>query len=185
MRYLSSKNTHGFSLMEILVVIAIVGILTSILVVNYNQARQSSRDKIRQSDLKALQLAIELYRSQNGTYPAQGCGTPGAQWAGPGPHSASWGASCPEYIIGLVPDYIAKLPTDPSRENEDNVGYIYITDPSRSVYKLMAHRSVESNFVTSFANEFSRCPNVTLPNCPDVESNENIYAVYSLGAEGW
>ncbi len=181
-----SKNNKGFSLIEILVVIAIIGILTSILVVNYNEARENSRDKIRKSDLKSLQLAIELYKSQNGQYPAMGCGTPGTHWAGSGPHSASWGASCDVYIAGLVPDYIGKLPADPSRESEDNTGYIYTTDAGRTSYKLLAHQSVESNFITSFADEFARCPSLG-GSCTNLTDPwvRATYAIYSVGAEQW
>ena len=178
-----AKKSQGFSLIEILVVISIVGILTSILVVNYNQARQNSRDKIRMSDLKSLQLAIELYKSQNGTYPTQGCGS-GSQWAGPGPYDQSWGASCENYILGLVPDYIGKLPRDPSREDEMNTGYLYRSDGNS--YKLLAHQSVESSFITSFADEFARCPALGggCTNLSDLWVRAT-YGVYSAGAEQW
>ncbi len=175
-----TKSRKGFTLIEVLIVVAIIGILTAILVVNYNEARKNSRDKVRKSDLKSLQLALELYKAQNGQYPAAGCGAPA--WAGPGPHSASWGTSCDEYIVGLVPEYLPALPRDPNQENTDNVGYIYMSNGSS--YKALVHRSVESARITSFDDEFSRCPR-SGPNCPSVAANDTIYAVYSAGAEDW
>lgn len=173
----------GFTLIELLVVIAIISVLMAVLFASFSSARESARDSARQSDLKELQLAIELYKSQNGVYPAQGCGTPGGTWAGPGPQP-SWGSNCSTYIIGLVPEYLPSLPTDPSREQETGVGFMYQTNAARTVYKAMVHRSVESKFITSYADEFSRCPSSSV-NCPSVGSVANIYAVYSLGAENW
>lgn len=172
----------GFTLIELLVVIAIISILTAVLVASFDSARKSSRDAARQSELKELQLAIELYKSQNGVYPAQGCGTPGT-WAGPGPQPG-WGTDCDTYILGLVPEYLPSLPTDPLKEDDTGVGFMYTTNSTQTAYKAMVHRSVESKLVTSYADEFSRCPSAG-PNCPSVGSNSDVYAVYSLGAEGW
>ncbi len=179
---LQSDKRKGFTLIEVLIVVAIIGILTAILVANYNEARKNSRDKVRKSDLKSLQLAIELYKAQHGQYPAQGCGTPGSNWAGPGLHSAGWGASCATYITGLAPEYIPALPTDPNQEEIDNTGMLYMTDATRQSYKVLLHYSVESNFVTSYSDEFARCPR-SCGSCTTLQNN--VYAVYSAGAECW
>lgn len=180
-----SRARSGFTLIEILVVIAIIGIILSILTVNFNEARKKSRDKARQSDLKSLQLAIETYKAQNnGLYPQAGCSAGGNVWVTPGQVSGGFDVSCPEYVMGLVPDYIAALPTDPSMENETGKGFMYRTDNTRSTYKVMVNRSVETDLITSFDNEFSRCPYVT-SSCPTVAANANVYAVYSVGAEDW
>lgn len=67
------KNNNwakGFSLIELLVVIAIIGILAAGGGVYYSQARKQSRDLKRQSDLAAIQSALELYYSDNKSYPA-------------------------------------------------------------------------------------------------------------------
>lgn len=180
----------GFTLVEVLVVVAIIGILVSVVSLNFNEARQNSRDKVRMAELKQAQLALEVYKAQHGRYPEMGCSAPdgsgGHIWTGPGLHTASWGLQCDTgYIAGLAPEFIPKLPTDPNRESEDNTGYIYSTNTDGTAYKLMVHRSVESNFITAFTDEFSRCPDVDPPNCPNVASNQNIYAVYSAGAEDW
>lgn len=185
-----SRSRSGFTLIEILVVIAIIGIILSILTVNFNEARKKSRDKARQSDLKSLQLAIETYKAQNnGLYPPSGCSPANNDndnnvWVTPGPVSASGFRSCPEYVKGLVPDYIAALPSDPSMENDTDKGFMYRTDNARTYYKVMVNRSVETDLITSFDDEFSRCPYVTTA-CPSVAANANIYSVYSVGAEDW
>lgn len=56
------RKANAFTLIEILVVIAIIGALTGILLPNFMAARERSRDAQRKSDLKQLQKALELYK---------------------------------------------------------------------------------------------------------------------------
>ncbi|MFC1733486.1 type II secretion system protein [candidate division KSB1 bacterium] len=63
------KNKQGFTLIELLVVIAIIGILSSVVLASLNSARQKSRDARRISDIKQIQLALELYFDSNANYP--------------------------------------------------------------------------------------------------------------------
>ena len=64
------NNNHGFSMIEILVVSTIMIILTTIALVSYRQATQSSRNAKRKSDILSVQQQLVLYRSDNGCYPA-------------------------------------------------------------------------------------------------------------------
>lgn len=182
------KNVHsriGFTLIEIMVVIAIISILASVLYVNFNNAREASRDQVRKTDLKQLQLAIELYKAQNGRYPAAGCSA--AAWAGSGPVNTAGYTSCDEWIVGLVPEFIAELPADPTDESENNQGFFYRTDSAGSMYKIKVYQSVERNLITSYQQEFARCPSPSgNAFCPAGTSPEsNTYALYSFGAERW
>ena len=52
-----------------MVVIAIIGILASIVLAALNSARQRSRDVRRLADINQLQKAIELYYDDTGSYP--------------------------------------------------------------------------------------------------------------------
>jgi type II secretory pathway pseudopilin PulG len=57
--------------MELLIVIAIIGILVSVSVVSYSSAQKKGRDARRHSDMKALQNAWEQYYADNGgNYPS-------------------------------------------------------------------------------------------------------------------
>lgn len=180
------KNKRAFTLIEVLVVISIIGILMSILVLNFEESRNRARDNVRKSDLKSVQLALEVYKAQNGKYPDPGCGVApygsAGGWAGPGPNSAGWGTSCSTYIVGLAPDYIPALPNDPNQENVDNTGYLYTTNADRSSYKLLSHMAVESLYVNSYADEFARWPKDCGSGIP---LQNGVYAVYSAGAECW
>lgn len=65
------ERNLGFTLIELLVVIAIIGVLASIVLASLNNARQKSRDARRLTDVKQIQLALELFFDGEGnTYPA-------------------------------------------------------------------------------------------------------------------
>ena len=67
------NRMSGFTLIELLVVIAIIGVLASIVLASLNSARKKSRDARRITDIKQIQLALELYfDSQGSTYPPSG-----------------------------------------------------------------------------------------------------------------
>lgn len=68
-------NRHGFSLLEILVVISIIGILLAIAVSSYSNAQRKSRDARRKTDLKAIQQSAEQYYSVCGYKYPTGLGT--------------------------------------------------------------------------------------------------------------
>lgn len=73
------KAINGFTLIELLVVIAIIGVLASIVLASLNNARRKSRDARRITDVKQIQLALELYFDGTGAnaYPpsnANACG---------------------------------------------------------------------------------------------------------------
>ena len=56
---------QGFTLLEMLIVIAIIGILISIGVASYTQAQIKARNARRQADIKSVQTAIEQYYADN------------------------------------------------------------------------------------------------------------------------
>ncbi|MBT9171369.1 MAG: Type II secretion system protein G [Actinobacteria bacterium] len=59
----------GFTLIEILVVVAIVGLLSSVVLVGLGPFRARGRDARRIADLRQTQNALELYFVRNGLYP--------------------------------------------------------------------------------------------------------------------
>jgi prepilin-type N-terminal cleavage/methylation domain-containing protein len=147
------SNKQGFTLIEILVVVAIVSLLSGVVAVSSIQSGQKSRDAKRQADLQALQSAVELYKNKNGRYPA-GCNGVDT-WAGQlGTDYACTNGST-QYITGLAPEFIPVLPLD-KKLNTTNSGYIYRVNADGTVYKIKAHRTVESEVVT-YTHEFKPC----------------------------
>lgn len=64
-----SNLKKGFTLIELLVVISIIGLLSSVVLGSLNTARAKARDARRFSDMRQVQLALELYRDKWGFYP--------------------------------------------------------------------------------------------------------------------
>jgi prepilin-type N-terminal cleavage/methylation domain-containing protein len=60
----------GFTLIEMLVVISLIGILAALALVSFTSSQKQTRDVTRKSDLKQYQTTIENYANQNnGVYP--------------------------------------------------------------------------------------------------------------------
>ncbi|MBU2220023.1 prepilin-type N-terminal cleavage/methylation domain-containing protein, partial [Patescibacteria group bacterium] len=67
---LALSPSKGFTLIELLVVIAIIGILATIVMVSLNTARAKARDARRISDVRQIQLALQMHYDSVGSYPA-------------------------------------------------------------------------------------------------------------------
>lgn len=62
----------GFTLVELLVVVGIIGVLASVSIVSLNSVRQKGRDAKRISEVKQMQSGLEAYFTNAGSYPVQG-----------------------------------------------------------------------------------------------------------------
>lgn len=93
----NSKLQKGFTLVELLVVMMIIGVLFAILMVNFKGVKERTRDGQRKSDLRQIQSALELYRADQGRYPDSPLPTCGSSLTGGSPPTT----------------YIQKVPCDP------------------------------------------------------------------------
>lgn len=100
----------GFTLIELLVVISLIGILMGILLVSYQGTRKSARDGRRKADLEQIRSALEMCRSDTGSYPA--------------------GSSLP----GTCSTYLSSVPKDPLDPT-----YIYKYSSDGVTYSLCAY----------------------------------------------
>lgn len=63
------KNNRGFTIVELLIVIVVIGILAALVVVTYNGIQQKARDTERKTDINAMHGQLEAFQAQNGRYP--------------------------------------------------------------------------------------------------------------------
>lgn len=68
-------NQKGFTLLELLVVISIIGILIVLAAASYSVAQQRGRDARRRGDLKSMQNAFEQYYASNSSSYSADCDT--------------------------------------------------------------------------------------------------------------
>lgn len=67
------KTQSGFTLVEILIVIALIGVLAGLFVTQYPSVQRRSRDTQRRSDIKQYQTAVEAFANRsNGNFPNSG-----------------------------------------------------------------------------------------------------------------
>ncbi|MCX6704946.1 MAG: prepilin-type N-terminal cleavage/methylation domain-containing protein, partial [Candidatus Woesebacteria bacterium] len=67
---LKNKKGAGFTLVELLVVIAVLGVLVTIGLTSFTSAQMRGRDTQRKSDLKEVSSSLEIYYNDYGRYPS-------------------------------------------------------------------------------------------------------------------
>lgn len=154
------KKKKGFTLLEILLVIALIGILVTIIIVASNPIARlaSARNDIRKSDIRKIEGALIQYRLQEGAYPA---GLSSTLKEICDPDIANPATNCGSSYINLsalVPTYIQSIPQDPN-DNDivDGSGYSVAVDVMRNIIAVKAIQAESSANVSI---------NDPLPNTP-------------------
>jgi prepilin-type N-terminal cleavage/methylation domain-containing protein len=179
----------GFTLIEVMVVVAIISILATAVFSNFGGAREAAKDKAFAAELKEVQLAIELYKAQKGNYP------PAQDFSGVSGCSnttffgfISDSISCTVYpvIDELVPNFIAELP-DRGDSANTACNLVYQVSTDGSWYKLTAEQC-HSEVATAaegiqIGDPLARCASTCLTCDPSSASYYTSYAIYSDGGQ--
>ena len=64
------KRNQGFTIVELLIVIVVIGILALLVITTYSGIQAKARNSKRQTDVQSLQTQLEAFFSQNGYYPS-------------------------------------------------------------------------------------------------------------------
>ena len=94
-----TKREEGFTLVEMMVVLVIIGLLATVVIINVMPATDRAARTRVQADLSTLEQAIEMYRLENLRYP-----------------------TTDEGLASLTPNYVRRLPNDPW-----NSPYVYVS----------------------------------------------------------
>jgi type II secretion system protein G len=110
MYVLTTHTRRGFTLIELLIVIAIIGIISSVVYASLKLSPQKARDTQRTTDIANLQLALRLYKDENGKYPSFEGGTVIGR-GGP--------------IDTMLAPYFSTIPRDPLQTSDGKYEYYY------------------------------------------------------------
>jgi prepilin-type N-terminal cleavage/methylation domain-containing protein len=155
------SRKKGFTLIEVLVVVAIIGTLASLIYANFGSARNNARNKAMRTSLSEVQLALETYKAQYKIYP--------------------------DTLTDLKNlNFISDLPTAAQSGNSAcSITYTALPVGTATYYKLTAARCIAGATIAT-DDEFARCP-TTCPssgNCTTgVAAFTESLAIYSAGGQ--
>lgn len=117
------KTSTAFTLIELLIVVAIIGILAAIAVPNFINAQVRAKCATTQSDLRALSTALESYHIDNNMYP-------------PTPNTAGNMRYARLAKLTSPVAYMTTVPLDPFRKGIDPANAGSLFQPEDSAYPL-------------------------------------------------
>jgi len=141
----NNKTSLGFTIVELLIVIVVIGILAAITIVSFNGVQDKAKFAQKRADIIALQKIVEMHKAETGSYPS----TAGA-WR----FQRQVGNN---FIPGVVPNYANVLPsiTDgPTPVSNTNNTYAYRSNGTE--YKLIRFNAVAEGGVAD--GEYAQVP---------------------------
>lgn len=112
---LVGKVGQGFTLIEMLVVISLIGILAALALVSFSASQKQARDTTRKSDLKQYQTALEQYANlTNGLFPSRTSAV------------SAYSTLCSDLNVRIEPDISCSQ--DPKNSSDSGFEYRYISN---------------------------------------------------------
>ena len=143
-----SYKVKGFTLVELLVVMAVIGILASLSVPVLNSVRVRSRDTKRKADIDSIKKALIIYYEDKKTFPIS---------SGDNSCSTDWdcigtGFEALKGSKGLIPLYSDKLPDDPKMiivsdplSDGKSFAYMYLSCPTTVSIGTICEGALKTN----------------------------------------
>lgn len=142
------KRSKGFTLIELMVVIAVIGILASIALVSLTGVQRSARDAQRKSDLASYRTALEGSYAQgtsNQSYPGTAVNGTADNTISPASGTIFSTSSNPLVAAGFLPKPILDPQNNVSACKMSTSGasvaceYQYVTNSSNTTYAIWAY----------------------------------------------
>lgn len=143
------RGLKGFTIVELLIVIVVIGILAAISIVAYGSIQANARYSAYRSDIQSINKAILMYHTENGYYP----GTATASC------STNQSTGTGNFIPGspaITPKYIPNIPDVINYSAGQNY-YAYCWTANGADYKILR---LVPNGVTLPANETTNNSNI-------------------------
>lgn len=112
------QSKRAFTLVEILIVVAIIGTVVTVPVLAFGSINRNARDTKRKQDIDKVSAGLQQYRNEIGSYPNA------ADYSG--------------LSAFLIPKHLSSLPTDPRGAAAPGGGYTYRVDGSGTSFVLYA-----------------------------------------------
>ena len=162
-----SYIVYGFTVIEMLVVVAIIGILSVMGLTELRGAKESARDATRMSDLAQIRLALNMYYDDNNYYPAP---VMSAVNPGEGPDISTTlmnGTVFSQEGNPLFPGYISRVLKDPFNKPGSDLYYQYDTNQNNAhkQYVFCFHKEGVGRkwfyfYSTGIYGEGNKCPSL-------------------------
>lgn len=148
------KQSKGFTLIEVLVASTIIIVLMSVGLASYSRVNMRSRDAKRKSDIEQIRSALEIYRTDNGSYPAI-IGIDADIWTNVSDLANASAVGCTPATF--VPCYMPAIPADPKNTFVYRFKFTNKISGKFYGYCLSAKIEAETNPATTCT------PNSTIP----------------------
>jgi len=135
--YIKLNKQRGFTLLELLIVVSIIGVLGTLSSVNVIELRKKARDGQRKADVVVLQSALAQYYGDNGSYPIS-----------QGNNAQINNTPCNQSFRANNITYKGSIPCDPLGSGTSfNNGNYYYYSPDGKTYTIGAclERKVDSD----------------------------------------
>lgn len=181
--YQSNNVNGGFTLIEIIISMAILGVVTSTVLVVINPGRRlaQGRDTKRIADVKQIGNILKAYYTANSVYPEATCtynGWERSEMAGNEGDCTGEKSNFMEYLIGEK--WLKTVPVDPlHNKNNPLWGYLYRLSDDRQSFCLLAHLENEDDpILTDDANALMKLGGVA-------KYCDNSFEIDGESAESW
>ena len=155
-------SRRAFTLIELLIVVAIIAILAAIAVPNFLEAQTRARVSRTDNDLRTIELAMESYRIDNNGYPASHVNSPL-------PGHGTWSANDTRLLSTPIA-YITEMPPDVFR---------IVAGLSQTAYRLYALGLRDNGSVAYYVYPYKGW--MTWSHGPDQATESGGYRSYKTG----